>query len=356
MASIQWRPEVNALTVPQSYKMRYLPQKTVGSEELAAEIAAEVPGVTPEQMQLALQVMARRIQQNLIAGNQVTLEDAFTYTLALTGKLEDPDSPLPPIDEVLQVRIYASLPFVKEIRHAAHLERLALVEKLPVLASVKDSLLKLDEVLQAQSVLKITGSNLMFNQEDAECGCVIEGTRSGRTVQTKYVQTSQAEILLLPDIPSQEEAWNNEYTLVFSTRYSEHGTLRTSTYKRKLRSPLVALISPATSVGILTGNAAEPYVVIMDGEVSANERVRIQAVVDIRDTSRLLFNLLDMQEGCKAGLEVIVTENGLYTLHGFTDSAVSNLEIKVMSFDQLMNLTRNGYAGRLVDILDVRIA
>ncbi|MGR0481307.1 MAG: hypothetical protein ACTFAL_07885 [Candidatus Electronema sp. V4] len=41
MPTIQWRPAVNALTIPQSYKMLFVPRNTVGYSELAAEIAAE---------------------------------------------------------------------------------------------------------------------------------------------------------------------------------------------------------------------------------------------------------------------------------------------------------------------------
>ena len=41
MATIQWRPEVNALTTPQSYWIRFVPRDVVDSEELAKRITRE---------------------------------------------------------------------------------------------------------------------------------------------------------------------------------------------------------------------------------------------------------------------------------------------------------------------------
>ena len=40
MATIQWRPAVNALTTPSSYKMLFVPRNVVGTEELAALVAS----------------------------------------------------------------------------------------------------------------------------------------------------------------------------------------------------------------------------------------------------------------------------------------------------------------------------
>ena len=43
MATIQWRPEVNALTVPQSYWIRFMPRNTAGRKDIAADIARTHP-------------------------------------------------------------------------------------------------------------------------------------------------------------------------------------------------------------------------------------------------------------------------------------------------------------------------
>uniref|UniRef100_UPI0040574AE1 ACT domain-containing protein n=1 Tax=Candidatus Electronema sp. TaxID=2698783 RepID=UPI0040574AE1 len=39
MATIQWRPEVNALTTPQSYRILFVPRNVASREDIAADIA-----------------------------------------------------------------------------------------------------------------------------------------------------------------------------------------------------------------------------------------------------------------------------------------------------------------------------
>jgi hypothetical protein len=159
-----------------------------------------------------------------------------------------------------------------------------------------------------------------------------------------------------PDIPAQDAPWNNEYTVSVVTRCTEKGTLRTGTYRRRLRTPLTVPLfghphPPET--GILTGNAAAPCVSVAGGTASANERLRIQAVFDPR-AGHLLCSLLDMQEGGKAGTAVIVTANSEYTVQGFAGSAVSSLTIRVNDYSGLIELVQGYYAGRLVDVMDVK--
>ncbi|MCI5149954.1 MAG: hypothetical protein D3916_11300, partial [Candidatus Electrothrix sp. MAN1_4] len=66
-------------------------------------------------------------------------------------------------------------------------------------------------------------------------------------------------------------------------------------------------------------------------------------------------SLLDMTESGAVGPEVTVTANGDYILNGFVGSAVSGLNIRVNNFSELVDMIRNSYSGRLVDVLDVRM-
>ena len=112
--------------------------------------------------------------------------------------------------------------------------------------------------------------------------------------------------------------------------------------------------TPPPETGILTGSADAPNVVITGGTLTADERLRIEVLQDLTE-ERLLFALLDMQEGGASGEEVAVTENGTYTLPGFSGSAVSSLNITVNEYAALRDMIRNDYSGRLVDVLDVRV-
>jgi hypothetical protein len=356
--SIQWRPEPNPLTTPPSYRIQAVPRNSAGYAEMAADISAAQPIYSPETISNLAPLIMKWIQQRLISGDKVTLAEAFSFYISFTGKLDSPDAPLPEDDDLLHVNVRVSQPFVKEIRHQAKFERLPMTEKLPVITSTEDTKLKLADVLFAGGVLKLTGSNLYFDESSPDCGCVIEGTQSGQKKQSTYAAVANSGILLVPDIPVQDNPWNNEYTVTLTTQYSEHGTLRSGTCRRKLRSPLtVTSLSPEQETGILTGGgtASDSYVKIAGGTATANEMLRIQAMLDSR-SGLLLLNLLDMEEGGKTGAAVTVTANGTYTLEGFAGSAVTSLELKVENLAALVSLIRNSYAGRMVDILDIRMA
>lgn len=357
MSRIAWRPELNALTTPVSYRPRFVPSKVVGIDELAEELAAAHPGGTVEYVKAIISDLPNAVQAHLLGGRQVTLKDAFTFTNSFTGRMDNPNDPLPEGDDVLQVKIYASAPFVRKVRQEARFEKLPVETKLPVISFAEDTHLKLADVLMAGSILKLSGSNLAFPENNPDCGCVIEGTRSGRAEQRMFGQISNSTVMLTPEIPAQDDPWNNEYVLLISTQYTTHGTVRTGTYQRRLRTPLTVQLSnhphpPET--GILTGSADSALVTVTGGTASANERLRIQAVLDVH-AGHLLFNLLDMSEDGKTGAVVTVTANGSYVLNGFAVSAVGSLTVAVKSFAALVSLVRNGYAGRLVDILDVRM-
>jgi hypothetical protein len=359
MATIQWRPEINALTVPQSYWIRFMPRNTAGRKDIAADIARTHPNFNEADILTILQAHDEAVQTRLVNGEQVTMEGSFSYFLSFTGRLDSADDPLPPLDDCLHVSVRVSQAFLDTLRRDGQAERLPEEKKLPLISSAQDSLLKLKDVLNPDGALLLTGDNLAFDQTRPDAGrCVIAGTQSGSTVQTRLLRVEQSEILLMPEIPAQAHPWNNEYTVSISTRYSEHGTLRTGSYGRMLRSPLTLTNMGHPNppeVGILTGKEASPHVSVTGGSVSANETLRIQAVFDVRSDA-LLFSLLDMKEGGAAGAEVKVTANGAVTLQGFAGSAVTNLSVRVNNYAGLKEMIRNSYGGRIVDVLKVETA
>uniref|UniRef100_UPI0040561B8C hypothetical protein n=1 Tax=Candidatus Electronema sp. TaxID=2698783 RepID=UPI0040561B8C len=357
MATIQWRPAVNALTTPNSYRMLFLPRNVVDTQELAVRMAAELPNYSADELRAILAARNKVVRQSLINGEQVTEENNFTYSLSFTARLESADDAPPPLDQCLQVRVHASPPFVAEVRHAAQLERLSRDKKLPLINTAEDTLLKLDNVLNPDGVLRLTGEDLFFDVEQGTGDCVISGTQSGRAVQSRVNLISNSTIMLMPEIPAQSQPWNNEYTISVTTRYTAHGIPRTGIYERMLRAPLTLSnfnLPHPPETGILTGSADSAYVSVTGGAVSADTRLRIQVILDSQG-ERLLFSLLDMKEGGAAGSEVSVTQNGEYTLPGFSGSALSSLAIRVNNYAALWAMVRSGYGGRLVDVLDLRM-
>uniref|UniRef100_UPI0040561F49 HU family DNA-binding protein n=1 Tax=Candidatus Electronema sp. TaxID=2698783 RepID=UPI0040561F49 len=357
MTTIQWRPQVNALTKPQSYRPQVVPRGTSGYDKMAADISTANPVYNADLLRSVAPLIMNWIQQELINGWRVTFEDAFTFNPSLTGRMARPDDPLPDDEELLEVNVYASRPFVQAVRQQAKLERLPMNEKLPLITSAEDTKLKLADVLNPAGLLRLTGSNLYFEEDDPDCGCVIAGTQSGEIKQSTFGIISNSEILLVPDIPAQAHPWNNEYTLSLTAQYTEHGTSRTGIYRRRLRSPLTvpglgAPNPPAT--GILTDDHATSHVSIDGGSTSANERLRVQVIQDLME-ERLIFSLIDMKEDGAKGAEIIVPQNGEYILPGFAGSAVSSIEITVNNYAALWEMIRSNYQGRLVDVLDVMV-
>ncbi|CAK8722041.1 MAG: hypothetical protein CDV28_11014 [Candidatus Electronema aureum] len=357
MATIQWRPEVNALTTPPSWRPRFIARNVLGKADMAARMAKALPNYSEEEFRTFIDLHNQLIAESLLNGEQVTEENAVTYSLSFTGKLNSPDDPLPPLDECLQVRIHASQPFIEAIRRDAKTERLPEEKKLPLISTVQDTVLELKDVLNPAGLLQLTGADLHFDRKQGS-GCVIEGTAGGKITQTRFGKIEDSEIIVMPDLPAPPHPWNNEYTVSVSTRYSEHGTLRTGTYGRMLRSPLTLTKMGHPNppeVGILTGKEASAHVSVTSGSVAADTTLRIQAVFDAR-TDALLFSLLDMKEGGAVGAAVSVTANGAVTLQGFSGSAVSSLSIRVNEYAGLKEMIRNNYGGRVVDVLKVETA
>jgi hypothetical protein len=351
MSTVQWRPELNALTTPRSYRARPVPKDLIGYDELAAAISQKNPLWNASLVKAIVLAERDEIMAQLINGNKVSLENAFTWQLSLAVRLDAPDDPLPPAEDIVKVQVYAARAFVDEVRQKVQLERLPPSEKAPVIAGTEDTVLRLPDVLNPAGVLRLTGTELFFNPDASGEECVIEGTRNGRIVQRRFAKTANTEILVVPDIPAQTDPWNNEYRVAITTRYTENGSFRTGTYVRPLRSPLAVTLGNGS--GILSGSGSAPLVIVTEGTLTAETaRVRLQAVLNAQDGD-LRLRLLDMSDNGAAGQEIQVSADGSYTLTGFAGSVLTSLNITVNNYSVLLTLVRTDYTGRLVDILDV---
>jgi len=351
MSKVQWRPQLNALTTPRSYKAQPVPRDSLGYDEIAALIALKNPVINSGLAKSTLELAREVIREELINGNQVSLENFAIWHLSLAARLDAADDPLPPADEIVRVQVYASSTLADEVRQAVELERLPPSKKEPVIAGAEDTVLRLADVLNPDGLLRLSGADLSFDPEDEDTGCVIEGTRSGRAAQTRFGPISNSEVLVMPEVPAQDDPWNNEYRVSVTTRYTEHGTLRTGSCPRPLRTPLAAALNGDD--GILSGSGASPLVTVVGGALSGDSaRVRIQAVLSAQ-SGELRLNLLDMREHGEAGAEVQVSGDGGFTLLGFAGSALSELEVTVNDYGALEDMIRTVYTGLVVDILDI---
>lgn len=358
MSKVEWRPYVNALTKPRSYRARVMPKETIDYAGMARILSEKNPLWREDLVEAILRARDEEVMNQLLQGNQVSFENAFTYHLSLAVRLDAVDDPLPADKSFVKVGVYAARQFEERVRQQIDFERLPPKEKAPVLAGAEDTVLNFDDVLNPQGLLRLTGTDMSFDPHKEGEDCLITGTRSGSTVQTRFGPISNTEVLVMPDVPPQDDPWNNEYRVSISTRYTAHGTLRTGSYGRPLRTPLsvVGISHPnPPETGILTGSATAPYVSITGSSLSADTTVRVEVIQDLQQ-EELVFRLLDMKEEGAAGPELALTQNGAYTLSGFTGSPLSSLEIRVDNYTDLWEMILSDYGGRLVDILQITMA
>lgn len=354
MSTVKWRPEPNAITTPSSCKARHIPNDTLGYDALAKAVAKRNALWSAGLVKSVLEETREEIKEQLINGNKINLEHFFSAVISLTVRLESPDSPMPPASEVIKLLFAASRTLLDDVRAEAQLERIQPENKVPVIASARDTQLDLQNVLNPDGVLDLAGADMLFTPGVAGEECVLEGTRSGRTVQTVFAKISNTQVLIVPAFAAQTDFWNNEYTLSISTRYTEHGSVRTGIYSRPLRAPLTIDMGENQNIGMLSGAQDAPLVeataVDVDGEDAA--LVRIQAVLNALD-GKLRLSLLDMTEGGSVGDAVLVSADGEYTLPGFAGSALTSLTVQVNDYAALKEMVRTVYTSRLVDILTV---
>jgi hypothetical protein len=127
---IQWRPEVNPLTTPPSYRIRFVPRGTADAQDIAGDVSRSQPNFSPEAAEAVLSAEDEAILARLLSGEQVTKRGSFSYYLTFTGRMDNPDDPLPPLEECLQVSVRVSQTFLERLRQAAQTERLPMSEKL----------------------------------------------------------------------------------------------------------------------------------------------------------------------------------------------------------------------------------
>jgi hypothetical protein len=331
-----------------------VPRETLGYDALAKAIAKRNSLWSAGLIKSVLLEMREEIKEQLINGNKVVLENSFTYHLSLSARLDSPDATMPPASEVVKIQISASKTFADEVKESVQLERLAPENKVPVISAVKDTLLGLLNVLNPDGVLQLVGADMLFDPAEEGSECVLTGTRSGQTLQTLFAKRANTEVLIVPKVTTQTDFWNNEYSISLSTRYTEHGSIRTGTYSKMLRTPLKIDLGENHNVGILSGPEDAPLVEVTAVDMANVESawVRIQALLSAHD-GELRLSLLDMTEGGNVGNAIMVSENGEYILSGFAGSDLSSLTLQVNDYAALKLKVQTVYTGRLVDILNV---
>ena len=186
MAPMQVRLEDNVLTTPYSCSIRFISRGSAGIQVIASDIALRHPNFNQADILTILRSEDDVIMDRLLGGEQVTKEGSFSWFPSFTGKLDNPDDQLPPMEECLHINTRISPPYLAAFRQAAQIERLPMEKKLPLISAARDSLLELKDVLNPDGALQLTGDRLFFDRSIPGNGqCVLAGTESGSAVQTR---------------------------------------------------------------------------------------------------------------------------------------------------------------------------
>jgi hypothetical protein len=71
MSKVQWRPQLNALPTPQSYKAQLVPRDSLGYDEIARLIALKNPVLNAGLAKSALELTREVANEALVSGNHV---------------------------------------------------------------------------------------------------------------------------------------------------------------------------------------------------------------------------------------------------------------------------------------------
>ena len=131
MSKAEWRPYENALTKPRSYQARVIPKETIDYAGMAKILSAKNPLWSANLVESILRARDEEVLNQLVNGNQVSFENAFTYHLSLAVRLDSVDQPLPADKSFVKVMAYASRDAVERVRQQVEFERLPPTRKSP---------------------------------------------------------------------------------------------------------------------------------------------------------------------------------------------------------------------------------
>jgi hypothetical protein len=353
MATIQWRPESNPLTNPKSYKARILHRVTMDYAAVAEAISARNPNFSAIAVETILRELREEVRIQLNNGNAVALKDFCSFRTSANVRLETASSPMPSPGTSLMTVISASRTLRDDVRQGASYEKLPAEEKSPVITEFMNTMLGLPNVLDSNGYLAVVkGSNILIGPGIAGSKMTIEGTQSGSTVQTDFAERTPAKISFSTMIPSQAFAWNNEYTVSITTRYTENGSLRVSTYSQYLRQSMDYTIGSLPR-GVLSSTTATAIVDIT-AYSGATQTVRLCADVNSQDDTLRIW-MADMTANGEVGNSVIINDDTGYTIDGYPGALITSIGIETIDWAALKTLVKTKYAGRMYDIVRLTV-
>ncbi len=256
---IQYKIIQNYLTNPPSYTARPIAQKTLGYDDLAAQIHLHNPTIPTATAKAVLEACREEVIRQLADGNTINLSGFVSFVTTLPVRLDQPTDDLPP--NPVDVKAKPSVVLKQEIAQQAEYLRLPYSEKAPEISAAYDTNTKLVNWIREDHGFRLDGSNIGFDGTDPTQGVFLTDADDNIVQQTNISLNNPSKIIITPDFGRNPVASPNvEKTISVRSRYTENGQLRTGEYAKHLRSTNV--VTAAQPKLFVVGDAADGPLVV----------------------------------------------------------------------------------------------
>jgi len=318
--SIEYNVISNMLTSPPSYGCRPSPKTVLDLEAISAAINLSNPTIPIATAKDVLELLREVVKLNLLAGNSVNLENFISFVLSMPIRLAKPTDLLP--TNRVNIHGIPSVTFKEEVKQLATYLRLGYVTKQPQIISSYDTNTDYQYFVRNGFGCAIDGANLSFDPNQSDEGIFLTSEEGNEIKQDNILLINPSKLMFVPSLDSavQPAGQNSvEQTLTVRTRYTENGTLRSTTFGRKLRTTNgINVLGGFDSIFVTGGNSGGPAQII-DYVPGATNRI----VAKIRPDGVLVFAIAPYVGDF--GQEYEVLANGAYPVEGGDDPMIINV-------------------------------
>ena len=227
--------EENLLTNPHTYKCRVTPNEQLDYDAVAELISVRNPSISKPLAKVVLEEFASVVMDQLLAGNWIVLKNFVSFMSSMPVSLSTPDETLP--GSVARMKVKTSTPFKDAFLSDATYNRTGYPVKLPTITDVKDSVTGISGFAESGKSATILGRNIGYDPSDSSSGLYVKNYDGSVTTKQSVVNLNDPSKLMVTfDSPITDGY--PEMTIESRNKFTENGTLRTSTFGKKLRGPV----------------------------------------------------------------------------------------------------------------------
>lgn len=227
---VQYNVDSNLLTDPPSHYPRVAPALTLDLTDIADLINLHNPNVPAGTASMCIELFIEEVKNQLAEGNWVKLDSFCSFSTSIVnGSLENPADPLPGTAKV-ELRFKPSAPFKLSVQELATYERVGYTNKTPQVVAVKDVSLDVNKVIESDSALDVSGSNIGFNQAAADEGVFILVDGASEVKASNVARNKPSNIIVIPSLDA-AVAGATAAKVICRSRYTTNGQLKEGVFQ-----------------------------------------------------------------------------------------------------------------------------